>query len=55
MDLFEQPAMSYTSLRQETAIQSGLGQKAAFYTVAAMAMPVSVRHERFRWRHSLGR
>jgi hypothetical protein len=36
MDLFEQPAMSYTSLRQETAIQSGLGQKAAFYTVAAM-------------------
>ena len=36
MDLFEQPAMSYTSLRQETAIQHGLGQKAAFYTVAAM-------------------
>jgi hypothetical protein len=38
MDLFEQPAMSYTSLRQETAIQSGLGQKASYYAVAAMAV-----------------
>ena len=37
MDLFEQPAVSYTSLRQETVIQHGHGQKASYYAVAAMA------------------